>query len=181
MIKKLNLNECKEGLWKNGQGKTRQVAIYPHEATLEENNFEWRLSSATIMGPNSFSKFHGYNRFLIVWKGDGLLLNGEKLLPHTPLHFSGDESIECTLIKNEVIDLGLIYKHDKIKAGLKVLHGENEIQAELGTHFLFIAEGSCLIGKHTMNAGEFLIVENKTIQIALAEKALAYDFSIEHF
>jgi environmental stress-induced protein Ves len=180
MIKKLNLKDCNEGLWKNGQGKTRQIAIYPHEATLEENNFLWRLSSATVMGANTFSEFPGYNRLLIVWKGEGLKLNGEKLLPDSPLLFAGEEKIECTLINDEVIDLGLIYDAKKIKARLAVLRGDNKIHAEKGTVFLFMAKGSGLLGKHTMNEGEILILENRDVQISLPENALAYEFLIEH-
>jgi environmental stress-induced protein Ves len=32
--------------WKNKEGKTLQLAIYPPSATVSEMNFEWRLSSA---------------------------------------------------------------------------------------------------------------------------------------
>jgi hypothetical protein len=32
--------------WKNKEGKTLQLAIYPPDATMGDMNFEWRCSSA---------------------------------------------------------------------------------------------------------------------------------------
>lgn len=187
MIKKVKLSDCTEGLWKNGQGKTRQVAIYPHGATLEANDFLWRLSSATILKPNEFSSFEGRNRWLIVWKGSGLILNDRTLSPHTPLHFLGEEKIQCSQLHQaeEVIDLGLIYDRNKIQADLKVLHhredkGEAEINAESATVFLFLAKGTGFAGKLEMVEGDFLILENRKAQFKLTSDSLAYEFSIKH-
>ncbi len=180
MIKKLKLSECTEGLWKNGQGKTRQVAIYPHEATLAENNFLWRLSSATILSDNTFSSFPGFDRWLIVWKGDGLFLNGKKLGSHSPIHFQGEEDIRCTLINDQVVDLGLIYDREKCTADLKVHTGTLDVVAVSETVFVFLARGSGMVGKHEMHEGDFLILENKSIHLELAGEALAYVFSIKH-
>lgn len=180
MIKKLKLSECTEGLWKNGQGKTRQVAIYPHQATLAENNFLWRLSSATILGDNSFSAFPGFDRWLIVYKGEGLFLNGKKLEPHSPLHFQGEKVIHCSLVKDQVTDLGLIYDRKKCKAELKVLAGTIDVMADTETIFVFLAQGSGLVGKHQMIEGDFLILENKSIHLELTDESLAYLFSIKH-
>jgi len=180
MIKKLKLSDCTEGLWKNGQGKTRQVAIYPHEATLAENNFLWRLSSATILGDNSFSSFPGFDRWLIVWKGEGLFLNGKKLLPHSPLHFKGEDEIHCKLLNDQVTDLGIIFDREKCKAELKVHTGTIDVVAVDETVFVFLARGSGLVGKHQMDEGDFLILEKKSIHLELAGEALAYIFSIKH-
>lgn len=189
MIKKVKLSDCTEGLWKNGQGKTRQVAIYPHEATLTAGDFLWRLSSATISGPNDFSQFAGRDRWLIVWKGSGLVLNENKLLPHSPLQFRGEEKIHCQLMKAqkeneaeaEVIDLGLIYDRTKVKADLKVLTGEADIDAGEGTVFLFQARGTGHVGKLEMIEGDFLILENRKASLRLTGDSLAYLFSIKHF
>lgn len=178
MIKKLKLSDCAEGLWKNGKGKTRQVAIYPHEATLAENNFLWRLSSATIMGDNSFSHFPGFDRWLIVWKGDGLLLNGKTLEPHSPLHFKGEDEITCSLIKEQVTDLGLIYSRAMCKAETKILRGPAEVLTDKETVIVFLAKGTGLVGKYQMIEGDFLILENRSIHIKLEQDSLAYLFEI---
>lgn len=168
MIKKYKLSECTEGAWKNGLGKTRQIAIFPAEATLAEENFDWRLSSATVLGENTFSQFKGCDRWLIVWKGEGLILNGKKLLPHSPLHFNGEESVKCSLIKDEVVDVGLIYNRTKIKAILSVVKGPIELNAVQQTSVLFLEEG------------EIIIVQNERFILQREPNALAYQFLIEH-
>ena len=180
MIKKVKLTDCAEGPWKNGKGLTRQIAIYPHGSSLSENNFDWRLSSATIHGENQFSSFPGRNRWLIIWKGDGVFLNGLELKRHTPYHFSGEEEINCLPIGEKVIDLGLIYDPKKGSADLKVLSGQIDLKAQGGPVFLFLAEGSGLIGTHAMSEGDFLILENRSVHLELKDNALAYVFSLNH-
>lgn len=180
MIKKVKLTDCAEGPWKNGKGLTRQIALYPPEATLGENNFDWRLSSATILGENQFSSFKGLNRWLIIWKGDGVFLNGKELKRHSPYHFSGDQEINCLPIGDKVIDLGLIYDPKKGSADLQVLSGPTDLNAFGGSVFLFQAEGSGMIGTHEMSEGDFLILENKSVHLELKDKALAYVFAIKN-
>lgn len=168
MIKNLKLSECVEGTWKNGQGKTRQIAIFPPESTMAEGNFDWRLSSATILGDNSFSQFNGFDRWLIVWKGDGLILNGKKLLPNIPLHFHGEEIINCSLVKDEVVDVGLIYNRTKIKAELNIFSGPINIKTSDKTTVLFLPDG------------EIIILKNEHFHFDLSPNTMTYQFSIEH-
>lgn len=181
MIKKLKLSDCPEGVWKNGQGKTRQVAIFPPRASLEHNDFHWRLSSASVLGPGPFSRFENRERWLIVWKGQGLLLNDQKLLPHQPLSFKGDEMIEASLLNDPVVDMGLIYDPGKVRAGLSVLKESAHLHSEQAIVFLFIAEGSGRVEKTECFEGEFLILENQSVRLELAPDSLAYLFSIKHF
>ena len=46
--------------WKNGLGTTRQIVIWPLDATLE--NFEWRVSAAAIIFPGHFAHHPGVSR-----------------------------------------------------------------------------------------------------------------------
>ena len=107
--------------WKNGQGVTSEIAIFPPMARFPDDEFTWRLSSATIKSANHFSQFKNCDRLLVVWKGDGLILNTSELLPLKPFHFSGTEPMDCRLLGGEVVDLGLIYRKDQVKAEMKVL------------------------------------------------------------
>ncbi|HWV09358.1 MAG TPA: HutD family protein, partial [Pseudomonas sp.] len=56
--------------WKNGGGETRELAIEPAGAALDE--FEWRISSARVTAPGGFSSFPGIDRSLAILNGDGL-------------------------------------------------------------------------------------------------------------
>ncbi len=151
MIKIIKSKEYKNMPWKNGLGTTYEVAIYPKEAQLVKCDFQWRLSSAHILNNNSFSTFNGYSRILIVWKGDGLILNDKKLLPMVPYQFSGDDKIDCSLIKDEVFDLGLIYKSTEFNASIKVYNfsaNQNFVNLNLDDEVNFIFCSSCKLTVH---------------------------------
>ncbi len=182
MIKLIKLADIPETPWKNNLGKTRQIAITPNVATVANNDFLWRLSSATVTGRASFSQFPGSDRLLIVWRGDGLLLNNIKLLPHSPLHFSGADEIDCDLIKSPVIDLGLIYKRDKIKASMDVLSIEKETRLKIdsGVQFYFLAEGECLVNNMRLISGDLIEVEKENeLSFSPSSSSLFYKVLIE--
>lgn len=131
--------------WKNGQGVTAEIAISPGSAKFPQDEFIWRLSSATIKTANLFSQFEKCDRLLAVWKGEGLVLNGFELLPFTPFQFSGEQAIECRLINDEVVDLGLIYRRDQVSAEMKVLTltkaYPQTLPLQQAIHFLVCAKG----------------------------------------
>lgn len=52
--------------WKIGKGVTTELAINSG-GTL--NNFDWRLSIASVVGNGAFSHFSGYHRQLILLRG----------------------------------------------------------------------------------------------------------------
>lgn len=58
--------------WKNGKGKTIEVAIN-EGGTLD--NFDWRLSMADVVEDGEFSNFSGYLRNLVLIKGNAITLH----------------------------------------------------------------------------------------------------------
>lgn len=165
MITKLLKSDYKESLWKNGKGKTLQIAIFPPDAEVNKNNFLWRISSATISSPGPFSHFPGYKRQIIIWKGEGLKLNNVPLLPYSPITFSGETDVECVLLGTaDVIDLGVIYQKDKITAQISVrkYSSDSTITLRPSLHFLFWAQGNeCFLNNFKMDAGDSLKIENE--------------------
>lgn len=165
MITLLKNSDYQEALWKNGLGKTLQIAIFPPEANVSQNNFIWRISSATVTADCPFSHFSDYERLLVIWKGNGLKLNDNILLPNAPISFSGDDDIQCDLLGTlPVVDLGIIYDKKKVHAKLSVLKlipGES-INPGTGLHFLFLAsDHNCIINDIQLGAGETLKIENE--------------------
>jgi hypothetical protein len=64
--------------WKNGLGHTTELAI-SDGGNL--NNFDWRLSIATVANDGKFSNFNGYERNLVLIEGNGInLLHDNKRL-----------------------------------------------------------------------------------------------------
>ncbi|MDD4974894.1 MAG: HutD family protein [Bacteriovorax sp.] len=165
MITLIKKSSYKESLWKNGKGLTRQIAIFPKNATVAANDFLWRISSAKVSQSDQFSHFPHCERQLVVWSGIGLLINGKPLLPNSPLTFSGEENIHCDLINDSpVVDLGIIYKKELIQASLKVLRVTTPATIDLnpGIHFLFLAIGDgCIIGENNLEVGDTLKIKNE--------------------
>jgi uncharacterized protein len=107
-------HDLKSRPWKNGQGVTTEIAIHPQGAQLDDLDFSWRISRAEIRSDGPFSKFPGYNRWLVVLGPDSLTLNGVHREKLVPFQFAGDEATDARLVGEAGLtcDLGLIFRRD---------------------------------------------------------------------
>jgi hypothetical protein len=115
--------------WKNGGGRTLQLAIHPPGATLE--NFDWRVSIATVERSGPFSSFPGCTRALMLLDGDGFELDiaGRRVVldkPLEPVTFSGDEPVSCRLLGGPSRDFGVIARNGR--AQLSILRGTDTVE-----------------------------------------------------
>lgn len=84
--------------WKNGGGTTREIAVFPPGAGLED--FLWRLSLADVAAPGPFSAFAGIDRVLALQEG-AMELTGPGLSHHldatsAPLALAGEVAVSAT-------------------------------------------------------------------------------------
>ena len=110
--------------WKNGGGSTREIACWPVGAGLDD--FDWRVSVASVTASGPFSVFAGVDRTIMLLAGDGLRLQApglDHLLDtlHTPFAFSGDVALHCTLLGGESTDLNAMSRRTRGRAGLRVV------------------------------------------------------------
>jgi environmental stress-induced protein Ves len=98
--------------WRNGMGVTREIARDPAMG----EDFQWRLSLATIASSGPFSNYAGYRRSVTLIEGEGfqLRLSGQHPLlldrvGATAL-FPGDASAHCTLINGPATDMSLMVR-----------------------------------------------------------------------
>lgn len=131
MIQLYQKSSFKKMSWKNGKGITTQVLIFPESATLEENDFLFRLSSAAVNENGDFSLFTGKNRILVPIKGAGFQLNEHIYEKFEIAHFSGDEKVNCVLLQGPVLDVGMIYDPDAIKAHPRILNLKTDLSFSL--------------------------------------------------
>lgn len=175
-FKKIAPRQHKIMLWKNGQGSTAQIDIVPEGASFPGGEFLWRLSSATVGASGPFSQFPGCDRFLVVLRGQGLLLNGKTFGPFTPFKFAGEDSIECELLFDDVIDLGLIYRRDKVQAEMLMLQvtanqPQNVVLSGQQAYFYCIS-GSAQVGEQSLSEGECLRSQGVS-QMSVTSSSLA--------
>ena len=113
--------------WKNGGGETREIAIAPHGASVDD--FDWRLSIATVAGDGPFSCFPGIDRTLCILDGAGVRLTIDDADPLTvgredaPLAFRGESAIHSVLIDGSVTDFNVMtrreaYSHEVARSTL---------------------------------------------------------------
>jgi uncharacterized protein len=135
--------------WKNGGGETREIAVHPRGASLED--FGWRISMASVRGDGPFSLFPGVERTLCILEGDGLELAIAEAPPvilttaSAPLPFACDIPCCARLIGGPVLDLNVMTRRGQFRHHVEMLHisGAREINAPLA---LFCGSGAVTVG-----------------------------------
>lgn len=131
--------------WKGG--KTTQLCIVPENASLQERNFDLRISSATIdLERSEFSDFRGYRRYLMKLEGDITLLIDDKTIiikRDEAFEFMGDEKV-ISISKEPSRDFNVIIKKDK-KADISIKENE-KLNTNKG-EYIFSIEKAKINGK----------------------------------
>lgn len=131
--------------WKGG--KTEQLCIVPENASLQERNFDLRISSATIdLERSEFSDFGGYRRYLMKLEGDITLLIDDKTITikrDEAFEFMGDEKV-ISISKEPSRDFNVIIKKDK-KADISIKENE-KLNTNKG-EYIFSLEKAKINGK----------------------------------
>lgn len=138
---KITREEYKTSKWSGGE--TRELFIYPPESSLEERNFQVRISSATVeLEESGFSPFIGYDRIIMVLKGKVRLEhksnNGDRtaeLQPFMQDSFSGGEKTKSF---GSCIDFNVISREGIISELRTVINGNIHIEDGAIYHFFAI-------------------------------------------
>jgi environmental stress-induced protein Ves len=135
--------------WKNGAGSTTEIAVHPIGAGFDE--FDWRISLATISQDGPFSVFPGIDRSLALVDGDGVLLDfGDErfvLSPSEPLiEFAGEDAVHATVTGDLTTDFNVMTRRGRCRHRLEpcVVRGEEALKRRSGTTLVFLAEGESL-------------------------------------
>jgi environmental stress-induced protein Ves len=135
--------------WKNGGGSTTEIAIFPATASLD--NFDWRVSLATIAQDGPFSSFPGIDRSLALVQGDGVLLDfGDErfvLSPSEPLiEFAGEDAVHATVTGQLTTDFNVMTRRGLCRHRLELLTvtGKQALKRRSGVTLLFLADGESL-------------------------------------
>ncbi|MEP9372132.1 HutD family protein [Mesorhizobium sp. KR1-2] len=135
--------------WKNGGGETTEIAVSPEGASVDD--FDWRLSMATVASGGPFSVFAGIDRTLAVLDGDGLSLTVEGMgtteltTGSAPLPFPGDAPTGAELIGGTVTDLNIMTRRGRLSHRMRRLDvsGTVDIAAAASGLLVFCQSGAC--------------------------------------
>ena len=133
--------------WKNGGGETRELAVAPPGAGLDD--FDWRISCAQVASGGPFSAFPGVDRSLAVLDGAGLRLDfaGSEALELgvdcAPLVFAGEAAVNAELLDGPVGDFNLMTRRARWAHQLQrlCLHGERALAADADLTLIYCVTG----------------------------------------
>jgi uncharacterized protein len=120
--------------WKNGGGTTREIACWPPGAGMDD--FQWRLSIATIAASGPFSAFPGVDRIITLLDGPGVrLATRDGAIDHAlsrplePFSFPGEAAIDSTVLGDASSDFNVMARRSLLRAQLQVLRAPASIEA----------------------------------------------------
>ena len=138
-------------------GSTSQLYIYPANASLQEMNFDLRISSAAIeVESSNFTKFPGYQRIIFPLEGILTLQHDQnkayQLQPFESATFNGESD---TTGQGKVIDFNIIFKPSiSPKVTIIELNNQEEYQFELNKGLVYCVNGRVEI------AGKIVLEKN---------------------
>lgn len=162
--------------WKNGGGVTREVAVFPERAGMED--FVWRVSIADVAQAGPFSRFAGVDRTLVLLSGAGMVLDEidapDVLKSHTLTRaldiarFDGEARIGARLVDGATRDFNLMLRRDAAQGEVEVWRSDAQqsTQRSLSADvaLLFCASGSVILtpgdaAPQSLKAGDTLRVD----------------------
>jgi len=132
--------------WKNGAGRTTEIASHPAGAALDA--FDWRISVADVASDGPFSTFAGVDRTIVLLAGAGMCLDGDgrsTLLrtPYAPHSFRGDDAIACALVDGPVRDFNLMLRRGRVTGEVAIVRGAAAHIAPARFRLCYAAIGPC--------------------------------------
>ncbi|NKK56630.1 HutD family protein [Rhizobium leguminosarum bv. viciae] len=112
----LRAGDHKRMPWKNGKGETVEIAVFPPDASI--NDFDWRISMATVAEDGPFSIFPGIDRTLAILDGNGMVLDVDGSSPvllttaSNPLAFPADVPVAARLEDGAITDLNVMTRRN---------------------------------------------------------------------
>ena len=123
--------------WKNGGGSTREIACFPTHSSLDD--FDWRVSLATIASDGPFSIFPGIDRVLTLLSGTGLhlqstegaheLANERITVTSPPYGFAGETPLHCTMLGGPSTDFNVMSRRGKVTAQVQLIERDHSLTA----------------------------------------------------
>ncbi|MBY3188945.1 HutD/Ves family protein [Rhizobium laguerreae] len=172
----LRAGDHKRMPWKNGNGETVEIAVFPPGASI--NDFDWRISMATVAEDGPFSIFPGIDRTLAILDGNGMVLDVAGSTPvlltttTDPLSFPADIPVAARLEDGVITDLNVMTRRDGLAHTLiRVdVDGGNTVRLSPSTCLFLCHRGALSFRRDgetgALAAGDALLIE-ATVATAL--------------
>lgn len=120
----IRLRDCPPQPWQNGLGRTREIAVQPSAAGIED--FLWRVSLAEVDSAAPFSSFPGIDRQIVLLGGDGFTMTLDDgrvhalTTPFEPYAFAGEAQVAVMLADGPTRDFNLMLRRTSARGEILV-------------------------------------------------------------
>ena len=168
MVRLLAPDDYRSMPWKNGGGRTTEIAVHPAGAALDD--FAWRVSIADVERDGPFSRFSGIDRTIVLLQGAGMRFRGARMVelttPFEPYSFAGEDAIDCTLVDGAIRDFNAMFRRGRARGTVDPLRGDGATIAAADVRLVYAAKGAheCIVAGHpplSLNMGHALVVESR--------------------
>lgn len=173
----IRLADCPLQPWKNGLGRTREIAVHPSAAGSAD--FLWRVSLAEVDSGAPFSLFPGVDRWIVLLDGEGFTMtldgSGKHALtvPLEPFAFPGEAHVEVALAGGATRDFNLMVRRGQASGGIQPLHLAGDWVADQATVLVYCVEGAIDAGAGLLRAGDALLPQpGDTVRLHEGARAL---------
>ncbi|MCW0203881.1 MAG: HutD family protein [Rhodanobacter thiooxydans] len=169
--------------WKNGLGRTREIAVQPSGAGMDD--FLWRVSVAEVDSAAPFSSFPGIDRVIVLLDGDGftMTLDGARThaltTPFAPFAFPGEARVDVTLAGGPTRDFNLMLRRGRVRGAIDVWRDAGPHLADDATVLVYCACGAIDSVDGMLHAGDAWLPASAAATLDLQPGALALVVRVE--
>jgi environmental stress-induced protein Ves len=165
-MQRFSLAEIPLTPWRNGKGLTREIALGRWDGTSIAQEWDWRLSVASINADGTFSSFAGVDRIAVLIDGTVRLESTMSKLswaePGESHSFCGEEEFTAQLCGEPARFFNVMFRRERTQAIVTTHRGDAILAAsEDARHCLLTLHGIFVIdtpaGEEVLNADEGLL------------------------
>ena len=174
----VRLRDCPAMPWKNGMGRTRELAVHPAGAGM--GVFAWRASVAEVDSAAPFSAFEGVDRHIALLDGAGFTMTLDDgrshalTTPFTPFAFPGEAKVSIVLHGGPTRDFNLMLRRSKARGELVTWEDAGRQVVDDAVALIYCARGHIDTSDGRMQPGDaWLPTASSTGRVTLDAGALA--------
>jgi environmental stress-induced protein Ves len=163
--------------WKNGGGTTRDIAVSPPGASLDD--FDWRLSLAQVDRDGPFSRFDNVDRTLVLLSGAMTLHEQGRridLVRHEPVMFEGERVLEATVPGGATLDFNVMTRRGRARHVVRRESFGKQVRLAIPagrTLALFALESGLTLDGEQLHPYDTAIISASQVAIAAATRVAA--------
>lgn len=144
--------------WKNGLGRTREIAVHPPEAGMDD--FLWRVSVAEVDSAAPFSSFPGIDRVIVLLDGAGFAMTLDDVrthaltVPHAPFAFPGEAKVTVALAGGPTRDFNLMLRRGRVRGCVEVWREAGPRAPDTSLALVYCARGAIESTDGLLHAGD---------------------------